>query len=112
MKAFVISSAFTGLASLVSAQYFELLAINSASPIMYEPVVAREEGLWLGGKTSSYCPGVVEKTGQCPKGGFPMPKTTHHCVIPVLDVDGLYVNLNPGKNTNFSGGNGGLAMGT
>lgn len=87
MKTAAILAAVAGLASTSFAstpQYFSLIAVDSTTPIHLRPITASSESLWIGKKTSSYCPKSVKNQGACP----------------------------PGKNTNFAGGSGSLAMGS
>lgn len=44
---------------------FSSLALRSGSPIHFEPLNARDNHIYVGGKTSSYCPTGVKG---CPKG--------------------------------------------
>lgn len=85
MKAsFVSLAALAGLASSASAQYFGVIAAHSGSPIHLSPLSANGEEIWIGKSTSAYCPKKVVGPKNCPKG----------------------------KETNFAGGDGSLAMGT
>lgn len=85
MNPTLLLSLLATLTSSASASpFFSLIAARSASPIHLQELAAANENLWIGKKTSTFCPASVRKQGGCPKG-------TH---------------------TNFAGGDGGLAMGT
>ncbi|QIW99797.1 hypothetical protein AMS68_005315 [Peltaster fructicola] len=61
------AAAILALAGAVTAQnYMRVMSIRSGSPIMYAPMVARGEKIYLGGETASYCPETVGEN--CPAG--------------------------------------------
>ena len=66
MKATLALAALAGLVSSVSGQYYGIIAARSASPIHLAPVAANGQRLWIGKKTTSYCPDVVGDS--CPRG--------------------------------------------
>lgn len=63
-------AAIIALTSVAAAQmdYLRVMALRSASPIHFAPLEAREQRLFLGGKTESYCPEQVEQASGCPAG--------------------------------------------
>ena len=79
--------AFVALASLASSatasEFFGVIAARSASPIHLQPLSAAGQHIWIGKKTAAYCPKASVGAKNCP----------------------------PGKETNFAGGQGSLAMG-
>jgi hypothetical protein len=84
MKAsFVTVAALAGLVSSASAQFFSVIAAHSGSPIHLQSLNANGLALWIGKPTASFCPKKTVGAKNCPKG----------------------------KETNFAGGDGGLAMG-
>jgi len=68
MKFLAITSALLAVPSAVTAAIhpFTGMALRSASPIHFASLEARSDGLWLWGKTKTFCP---EEVGDaCPKG--------------------------------------------
>ena len=83
MKATFITVAALGLISSASAQFFGVIAARSGSPIHLQSLAANGQAIWIGKQTASFCPKKVVGAKNCPKG----------------------------KETNFAGGDGSLAMG-
>jgi len=69
MKFTLTAVALTGLISSASAQYFGVIAAHSTAPIHLQPLAANGEHIWIGKKTSSYCP-KAQVGKACPKGKF------------------------------------------